>query len=357
MKDIYINAKATVKETLKKLDISSEKALLVINKNNNLIGTITDGDIRRFIINGNNNFDQSIEEIYNKNPIYIYKNTFSLGEIKKIMLSSKITLVPVLNEDNTVFKFYTWDQVFSTEENNKRGKNNKINIPVIIMAGGKGTRLEPFTKVLPKPLVPIGDKTIIEIIIENFSINSVRDFYIILNYKGNLIRAYMDDIKHDLNLNYVFESKFQGTAGSIKLLESEYIIKDNFILSNCDVVVKVDFSDVIKFHSDNNAILTILSSIQHYKIPYGILEYKNKGELIKIKEKPEFTFNINTGIYIVNREIFKFIENNEYLDMNDLIQRLLDKNKKVLIYPVNTSDYIDIGQWEEYKKNSTILSM
>ncbi|MCK5504355.1 MAG: NTP transferase domain-containing protein, partial [Thermodesulfovibrionia bacterium] len=224
----------------------------------------------------------------------------------------------------------------------------KIKVPVIVMAGGKGTRLEPFTKILPKPLIPVNDKPILELIIEEFRRQGGKKYYLILNSKGEMIKAYFNGIQKDYELKYVWESDFLGTAGGLRLLKK--LESDIFIVTNCDVIVKADYQQVIKLHKKQNASMTILSSIQHHKIPYGVISFREKGSVTDIHEKPEYTLTINTGIYVLNKDILKLIPRNEYFDMTDLIKTLIDNDKKVITYPVNENDYIDIGQWEEYKK-------
>lgn len=347
MKHIFIFEKESIKDAMKKLDKTAEKVLLVADEDNRLLGTITDGDIRRYILSGRG-LDNSIGEVYNKKPVYIRENDLSVSLIKEILTKHKIELLPVLDNENRIIDFKTWDQVFC-EGKIEPVKTEVIDIPVVIMAGGEGTRLEPFTVVLPKPLIPIGNRSIIEMIIDEFNKWGIGKYYLTLNYKGEMIKAYLNSIEKDYELNYIFEKKeFLGTAGSLKFLEDK--IKDDFIVSNCDVIVRANFEDVLNFHKERNASLTILSSMQHYKIPYGVIEFKTGGEVTSIQEKPEYTFPINTGVYVLNKASLRFIPEGLYFNMTDLIRKLIKSDRKVFMYPVNENDYMDIGQWEEYKK-------
>ena|SRR3989338_1627491 len=347
-KNIFIYETESVKDALKKLDkIEQDKLLLVTGNGDRLLGTITDGDIRRYILRGKN-LESDIKEVYNKNPIYLTKDSFSLAAVKKLLTENKINAVPVLNVDGKVVDFITRSQAFSDTEMPKAVKA-KIGVPVVIMAGGKGYRLDPFTRILPKPLIPIGDKPIIEIIIEEFKKYGVDEFYVTLNAKGEMVEAYFRNIEKDYKIHYIWEKKvFLGTAGSLKFLEHK--IQDIFIVSNCDVIVKANFEEVINYHKEQNAALTILAAIQHYKIPYGVVKFVDGGCVTDINEKPEYTFPVISGIYILSKQSLEFIPRESPFDMTDLIRILIKNNRKVVIYPVNENDYIDIGQWEEYKK-------
>ncbi|MFQ5456322.1 MAG: sugar phosphate nucleotidyltransferase [Nitrospirota bacterium] len=346
MKDIFICESASVKDTLKRLDKTAEKVLLITDAENRLLGTITDGDIRRYILKGRN-LEDDIREVYNKSPFFIKKRDSSIEHIKEILIKNKVYLLPIVDEERRIIDFITWSQAFSEGETEPR-KESKIDIPVVIMAGGEGTRLQPFTKILPKPLIPVGDKPVIELIIEEFKRYGVREYYLILNYKGKMIESYFSDAERDYKIGYVWEKEHLGTAGGLKIIEG--MISDIFIVSNCDVIVEADFEEVVNLHKEIGASMTILSSIQHYKIPYGVIKFQEKGVVSDIFEKPEYTFAVNTGVYLLNRDSLRFIPENSYFDMIDLIKSLIESKRKVVTYPINGNDYTDTGQWEEYKK-------
>lgn len=331
---------------MRMIDKFQKRGLFVVDEQKRFLGTITDGDIRRYILQ-NKDINGSIKNVYNKKPIFIRAEKYTEDLAKKIFIRKKIELIPILDRDKKIIKYVSWDETFSDGQIKPRIRK-KLSIPVVIMSGGKGMRMEPFTKIIPKPLIPIGDKTILEIIIEEFKKYGMNSYYFTLNYRGKMIESYFNAIKKDYKLNYIWEEDYLGTAGSLKLLENT--IGNTFIVSNCDIVVKADYREVIKFHKKQNADMTILSSVQNYKIPYGIISFKKGGQVIEITEKPEYTFIINTGVYILQKECLKFIQNNTYIDMPDLIKKIIDNNKKVITYPVKENDYIDIGQWEEYKK-------
>jgi len=346
-KDILVSPNITIKEALKKLDKTAEKVLIVVNKDNVLSGALTDGDIRRSLLNGFD-LEKTIEGVYNPRPIFIRELDFEIESVRRLMTEKAIDVVPVVNCNGVVIDYLSWSHVFG-EISSKRGKNGSIiDIPVIIMAGGKGTRLEPFTKVLPKPLIPLGDVPILERIMDEFSFFGVKDFYLTLNYKGEMIEAYTNSLSKNYNIHLLWEEESLGTAGSIKMISDHQF--ENVIVSNCDILVKADYPDALAHHRENNSHITVLSSIQYYKIPYGVIDYVNGGKVTGIREKPEYTFVINTGVYILKRECLKYIPDKTKFDMPTLINDLIADNKVVCNYPVNESDYVDIGQWCEYWK-------
>jgi len=347
MKDIFISQEATIKETLQKLDKSAEKVLLVVDEKRKLLGTISDGDIRRYILK-TGKIEGNIKYIYNRNPIYVYNSGFSEKLAKNTLIDKKIELLPIVNKDKIVVNFVSWTSVFGKKLEEEIYKKSNLDIPVVIMAGGRGMRLDPFTRILPKPLIPIGEKPVIEYIIDRFRKQGVKKFYITLNYKGEMIEAYFKGIERDYDIEFVWEDDFWGTGGSLKLLEEK--IEKNFIVSNCDIMVRADFCNLINFHKRKKAFLTLILSIQHYKIPYGVVKFKDGGEIVEMVEKPEYTFSINTGVYVVHKESLKYIPQKQFFNMSDLVNILLRKNERVVAYPVGESDYLDIGQWEKYKK-------
>lgn len=334
----------SVKEAMRKLETSSRKILFVINEDASLYGTLTDGDIRRWILSGGS-LESNIENVCNRHP-HTLTSDFDVADVKKMMIHGNIDSLPVLNQDRTIHSLLFWEEIFSSSDIRSLGRS--VEVPVVIMAGGKGTRMEPFTSVLPKPLIPIGDKTILECIIDEFRQFNVDKFYMTLNYKGAMIEAYFNGEKRPYEIEYLWEKDFLGTAGSLSLLKGK--IKGDIIVSNCDNIVKADYYEVLDFHRRNGSYVTILSSIQHHKIPYGVVSFKEGGDVIEIIEKPEYTFTINTGIYILNEKALDYIPEQTVFHMTYLIEVLIKEGKKVITYPVSENDYIDIGQWDEYRK-------
>lgn len=343
LKNFQIRSDFLITDALKKINEGAEKILFVVDENSKLLGTLTDGDVRRWILK-KGSLDVSIEQVYNKSPLILNRD-YDIDTAKKLMIKNRIEQIPVIDENRYILDILFWENIFSDKFHKAIPK---LDVPIVIMAGGKGRRLEPFSKILPKPLIPIGEKPIIEIIIDEFREYGINEYYLTLNYKGKMIEAYFDNIEKDYTVNYVWENGYFGTASSLKLLENK--ISDIFIVSNCDVIVKADFGEVIELHKKEKALLTVLSSMQHHKIPYGVIKFEKGGKVTDILEKPEYIFTINTGVYILSRESLQFIPENSYFDMTDLIKRLIENDKKIITYPINEKNYIDTGQWEEYKR-------
>ena len=214
-KDIVISEVETIKDVLKKLEKTAERVLLVTDRQKRLLGTLTDGDIRRYLLKGKS-LEDDIKDCYFKKPTFVRLGEFSLDSVRNIFLKLKIDLIPILDVDDTVIDYIVWNQAF--EDKIKPQKNGKIKVPVVIMAGGKGTRLEPFTKILPKPLIPVNDKPIIELIIDEFRRQGGKQYYLILNFKSEMIEAYFSGVEKDYDVKYLRENSFMGTAGGLKIL-------------------------------------------------------------------------------------------------------------------------------------------
>ncbi len=343
-KKLLVKDELSVKDILKRMDAGGEKILFIVGEHDRLKGVITDGDIRRHFLS-HGSLDEQVGKIYNPEPLYVFKG-YDRQDVKQLMANEKIEVVPVVDQDKHVIGALSWTDIFGKENIMLAGT---VNVPVVIMAGGKGKRLDPFTKILPKPLIPVGEKPIIEIIMDEFNQYGVEDFYVTLNYKGEMIKIYFANAEKEYNVRYVREEEFLGTAGSLKLLPEN--IGDTFIVSNCDIIVNIDYGDLIKFHKDNGNCLTIVGSIQHHRIPYGVIDFEKEGKLKKIEEKPELDFTVNTGVYVLSKKVVDAIPENKHFDMTDLIQALMDDKENIGVYPVSQKSYIDIGQWEEYKKH------
>ncbi|MBF0479341.1 MAG: nucleotidyltransferase family protein [Candidatus Omnitrophica bacterium] len=342
IQQLIITKKITVREALRRMDEGGEKILFVVDKHDALCGVLTDGDIRRYLL-GQGNLHGTIEKVYNAKPRSVLKGT-DQDIIKELMVREKIEALPVVDEFKKIVNVFFWMDLVSEST----FPRNKIDVPVVIMAGGKGQRLGPFTRILPKALIPVNDKPIIEVIIDRFTAIGAPEFFLTMNYKGEMIKVYFDYIDHKYKIHYLWEKEFLGTAGSLKMLPAD--IAENFIVSNCDVIVNADYADLLSFHRKYQNLLTVVGTIQHHKIPYGVIHFKEHGKIQNIEEKPEIDFTVNTGVYILSKKALKYIPKGKPFDMPDLIAVLLKKGENISVYPVSEKSYMDVGQWEEYHK-------
>ena len=340
--NLLISKDHTVREALQLLDTAAKKVLFVV-ENMQLIGAVSDGDVRRWILKSES-LDSNVSEIMNKTPYYI--NTIDRELAFDKMNKLGITAIPVVDENNVVVEIFSWIEDEETTA-------EKVDIPVVIMAGGKGERLKPFTNILPKPLIPINEKPIIEHIMDSFNHYGCNEFYITLNYKKAMLKAYFEEVDYEYTIKYVEESKPLGTGGSLYYLADS--LQETFFVSNCDILLDVDYNDVYKYHKKNGNIVTILTSLIQYAIPYGVVEIKSDGQVDKMSEKPQQDHLVNTGVYLVEPDIFNCIDVEEYVQMPDLVERLLSNNQKVGTYPIGKDQWMDMGQLDDLEKMKSKL--
>jgi len=348
MINITLLESTSIKEAMEALDKTAEKCLLVVDENKKLLGTLTDGDIRRSVLS-QKDINERISNSYNSNPTFVVKGEYNESDVKQKLRDLKLDLIPVVNKDNIVVDYLTWLNINKSKNNNKSLQGVKV----IIMAGGKGERLKPFTNILPKPLVPIFDKPIIEHIISRFEAVGCSDFYLTVNYKGNIIKAYFEDISPKYKINFVNEIEPLGTAGSLHLLDKE--LSEAFFVTNCDVIIKADYSDIYNFHKEGSYDVTLVASNKEHILPYGTCELNRAGDLSHINEKPKYDLLVNTGLYILNPEILSLIPQNKFYHITHLIEDAKNLDKKVGVYQVDSDSWIDIGEWAEYKKAVNLL--
>lgn len=304
-----------------------------------LEAVISDGDIRRWLIS-KGNVNDKVGDAANYNPKFVHIGEEEKGEY--LLEKYGCFAIPVVdNEDNVLF-IIVKDRV-------KGEYKNQITVPVVIMAGGKGRRLSPYTDVLPKPLLPIGEKTILERIIETFQNQGCRDFSIVVNYKKNLLKAYMNE----LNVNYkwkIYEEKeFLGTAGGLKLVKNDLI--GTFIVSNCDVLVDANYCDLLRFHKDNKNKLSIVCARKKIIVPYGVIDIEaTSRRAISIREKPVFEVLVNTGVYVLENEILNIIPDNTFIHITDVIKQCIENGDNVGTYIVDDNNWLDMGQFSEMNR-------
>jgi len=348
MKDIIVKLDITIRGAMKVLDKTAEKCLLVVDEDDKLLGSLTDGDLRRGILRGMS-FSEDISGCYNKNPTIFTYGSLEIEDVKQFLRNKKLDLIPIVNNEHKVVDYVTWLSINGAVE----AKKKLDNFHVVIMAGGKGTRMEPFTKVLPKPLIPVHDKPIIEHIIERFTDMGCSDFHLTVNYKGKILKAYFEELKHDYSVSFVDENEPLGTAGSLQYLKGKF--DKPFFVTNCDIIIKADYVNLYEFHQKGGNDITLVASAKEYIIPYGTCELNGDGHLSHINEKPKYDFLINTGLYILNPNVLSIIPKNKFYHITHMIDDLKNAGRRIGVFPIDDDAWIDIGQWTEYKKVMELL--
>ena len=334
------NDDITISELLRKIDSNSRGILFLTDKDNHLVASVTDGDVRRYLLSGGKMDGKAIEAA-NCSP----KSAKTKDEAKSVMRKYKINAVPIV-ENGSIISIYFRDKVLGQQF-------AKLKVPVVINAGGKGTRLDPFTRVLPKPLIPIGDLPIIEHIMQQFKQYCCDEYHIIVNYKKQLIKAYFNESVNTYNLSYYDEETPLGTGGGLSLLKGK--LNETFFFTNCDVLLRSDYEGMLKFHNENKNCITIICAYKNITIPYGVIEMGKNGSIIEMKEKPEVSFLTNTGMYIVEPEVLNDIEENVPIGFPGIIEKQRAKGKRVAVYPISESEWMDMGQMSGLEKMNRLF--
>ena len=320
---------------MEQLDKVTVKVLLVIDNEQVLVATITDGDVRRAILAGAS-LETMVSRIANYHPFFLDHDDEKTAW--KIMHERKISALPVLDEKKKIRKVYI------IGEDRQKEDTEKLDVPLVIMAGGLGTRLYPYTKILPKPLIPVADIPISERIIQSFQKIGCKDFHMVVNYKRNMIKAYYNDMDHGYDIHFWDEKTPLGTGGGLYLLKD--YINDTFVLTNCDILILDDVREIIKHHKEEKNKVTMVCSLKSFTIPYGIVNFSEGGEISSFEEKPQLSFFTNTGYYILDPDVFGYIAQGEKIGMPDIIDRMRKNGLKVGIYPISENAWLDMGQFD-----------
>ncbi|WP_408025005.1 nucleotidyltransferase family protein [Tenacibaculum sediminilitoris] len=321
--------------------------LLIVVKDGIYRGLLSIGDVQRSII-GNINLNDTIGSIMRKDYI-VSKPQDSIDNVKKLMLKIRSEFMPVIDSDNNIVDVYFWKDLFEEKESQPL---KKFNLPVIIMAGGFGTRLRPLTYVIPKPLIPIGEKTMLEEIFSRFGKHGCDEFHISVNYKADLIKYYVKSKNLPYDVSYFEEEQPMGTAGSLSLLKNK--IDTTFFVSNCDILIEQDYSEILDYHQKNKNEITMVAALKHFSIPYGTIQTAENGLLQSMEEKPDMTYLINAGLYVLEPHLLNEIPENEFFHITHLIEKVRQDGRKVGVFPVSEKSWRDIGNWNEY--NREVLS-
>ena len=274
----------------------------------------------------------------NKHP----KFARSSEEARTLYHKKNYIAIPIVDGAEKLFDIYTGEIGIPKKQ------HRPLNIPVVINAGGKGTRLDPFTRVLPKPLIPVGDLPIIELIMKEYQSYSCSDFHIVVNYKKDLLKAYFHDTVDTYNITWYDEDKPLGTGGGLSLLKGKF--DSTFFFANCDALLTANYESMVKFHKENHNVITMICAYKNINIPYGVVEMGESGIIESMKEKPLMSFLTNTGIYIVEPEVVDDMVDGESIGFPDIIERHRKKGRKVAVFPVSENDWMDMGQISELEK-------
>lgn len=347
IQDKIININDSIISALKKMDGHRTKLVFVFD-GDKFVSILTIGDIQRSIIR-HSSLTDSVSSILDMDKIYA-SDKQSIEEIKQVMVKELIDCMPILNEDGEIVDVLFWNDVFSDTVVQNR---EKINLPVVIMAGGKGSRLKPITNVIPKPLVPVGDKTILEVIMDQFESIGCNKFYMSVNYKADIMKYYLSQLEHKYDIKFFMEDKPLGTIGSVALLKGK--ITTPFFVSNCDSINEQDYRDVWDYHVNNHNDMTIVTMVKSFKIPYGVIETGKDGLMTALREKPEQTYQVNTGVYILNPDLIDEIPEGEFFHITDLMEKVQKRGGRVGCFPVSEQSWKDMGEWPEYLKMINVL--
>ena len=347
IKDRAVQDTITLIQALKIMDEIRSKMLFVFN-NNKFLSILTIGDLQRAIINGIA-MDVEVSSFLDLNKKFCRPDE-SKEEVRNKMLILCSECMPVVDANGELVDVFFWNDMFVHSEPQHR---EKIELPVVIMAGGKGTRLKPITNVIPKPLIPVGDKTILEEIMDQFEGIGAKKFYMSVNYKADMMEYYLSQLDHKYDIEFFMEDKPLGTTGSVGLLKGK--INTPFFVSNCDIVIDQDYRDVYDYHKENKNDITIVTAVKSIRIPYGVIETGENGLMTGLKEKPEQTYMINTGVYILNPDLIDEIPEGEFFHITHLMEKVKARGGRVGCFPVSEHAWKDMGEWPEYLKMIKVL--
>ncbi len=338
--DYIISGDMPLVEIMKRIDENAKGIVYVCDSEGVLLGAITDGDIRRSIIR-NGRLDENALAVMNSHVVTLQGSEIDSAEA--VMEENVIRSVPIIDKEHKVIDIKFIDDYTSIPKAAK-----KIDVPVVIMAGGKGSRLQPYTTILPKPIIPIGEKTITEHIMDRFENAGCSKFSMIVNYKKHFIKAYFRDNEIKRDIEFIDEGEFLGTAGGLRLLIGKY--KDSFFVSNCDIIIEGDYADIYEYHKKSGSIATVVCAVKNMTLPYGVISTTESGRITDIKEKPDISSIVNTGLYVLEPEFLERIPEGEVSQITDVFQSCINDGLRVGMYPISEDSWMDMGQFDELKK-------
>lgn len=336
IENLKLNINSSIKEALEIIDKAAMQIALVVDEENKLLGTLTDGDIRRGLLKGLD-LNSSIESIIFKTPT-IAKISDTKEDILKLALSKKLHQIPIVDNDGKLVGIQEIDELIKPKK-----KTNKV----ILMVGGLGTRLRPLTETTPKPMLEVGNKPILQTIVEKFAEYGYVNIVMCVNYKSNIIQDYFGDgSEFGVNIEYILEEQRMGTAGALSLLKEKQC--EPFFVMNGDLLTNVNFEHLHDFHLSNDSIGTMCVREYDFQVPYGVVNIDG-SKILSIEEKPTHKFFVSAGIYMLSPDVLKYIPKNDFFDMPTLFEKLISENKNTISFPLREY-WLDIGRIEEYRK-------
>lgn len=338
-KNCLIKADTSLIEVMRVIDKSRLQTALVVDNDEHLLGIVTDGDVRRGILR-ELPFSAPAKEIMNPSPLTVNVNHEKSHAIN-LMLKHTVNQIPVLDETGRIVNLYRLEELLY--------KKQRDNV-VLLMAGGLGMRLRPLTNNVPKPLLKVGDKPILETILENFISTGFHRFYFAVNYKYEMIEEYFGDgANYGVEINYIHEKKRMGTAGALYFLPHN--LPEPVVVMNGDLLTDVNFGEFVDFHTAQNAAATMGVREYSYQVPYGVVDYDG-NKIISITEKPTLNFYVNAGIYVLSPETVDSVDEENFLNMTDVFGKLMRENKRTILYPIR-GYWLDIGHMDQFKQAQT----
>ncbi len=337
-----VSPEATVSEGIHQIDKHSKGIVLIVDDERRLVGTVTDGDVRRAILDGID-LNAPVTKLldYHGNA-YREPTAAPVGteqaELLQLMQSKSIRQIPLLDEEGRVVDLVLLSNLM---------QQPKPRLSAVVMAGGYGSRLRPLTEETPKPLLPLGEKPILEWIIEQLREAGITDVVITTRYQADKIIGYFGDgSRHGVHIRYTCEEKPMGTAGALSLIEEPF--DTPFLVVNGDIITHLDFGALLDFHRESGAVMTMCVKQYDVQMPYGVVEV-DKGHVVSLSEKPSLNLLVNAGIYLLEPHLQRLIRGEQPHDMTDLVQQLLDAGERVASFPIREY-WLDVGQYEDYRK-------
>ena len=335
LEDLFIPEEMPAIQAMQRLDEAGRR-ILFITQDGVLRGALTDSDIRKFILRGGD-LSRPARDVANFSPKSL--PIAQRGRAQEYLLQNYIDAVPLVDEAGHICDIVFLND-FDTAERKK-----SLTLPVVIMAGGLGTRLYPYTKILPKPLIPIGEVPILELVMDKFAAFGCSRYTLIVNYRKNMIKSYFADLDGGYNIAWVDENEPLGTGGGLCLLKGT--IDETFFLTNCDAIIDADYADIVDFHKKQDNMVTMVCAMKQYTIPYGVVALTPGGDFDSISEKPCMNFLTNTGLYVVEPALLPQIEDGKKQGFPDIIAQCRGAGGRVGVYPIGEGCWMDMGQMEE----------